>query len=145
MGAPDTTHYDLVIIGGGLAGASLAVALKHQLAAVQASGRSSHELSEPYRIAVVEAFAPDDGQQPSYDDRSIALSWGSRLIYQHIGVWSAIAPHAEPIETIHISDRGHFGVTRLTAEQEGVEALGYVVENRPVGMALFREMSEGDE
>jgi 2-octaprenyl-6-methoxyphenol hydroxylase len=149
MNLSDNSEYDLIIVGGGLAGASLAVALMSQLAggvsartAGDAGRKSGRKSSRQYRVAVVEAYAPDDDLQPSYDDRSIALSWGSRLIYQQIGVWPVLAPHAEAIKNIHISDRGHFGVTRLTAEQEGVEALGYVVENRPVGAELFRLMNE---
>jgi len=153
MNISDNPKYDLIIVGGGLAGASLAVALMSQLAggvsaktvshAGQKAGRKPDlKSTRKYRVAVVEAYAPDDDLQPSYDDRSIALSWGSRLIYQQIGVWPVLAPHVEAIESIHISDRGHFGVTRLTAQQEGVEALGYVVENRPVGAELFRVMSK---
>ena len=141
MNTPENSHYDLIIIGGGLAGASLAVALMSQLAD-KAPGKAAGTAGRKYRVAVVEAYAPDDDAQPSYDDRSIALSWGSRLIYQQLGVWPVLARHAEAIDSIHISDRGHFGVTRLTAEQEGVEALGYVVENRPVGADLFRLMSD---
>jgi 2-octaprenyl-6-methoxyphenol hydroxylase len=114
-------EFDLIIIGGGLAGASLACALRET------------ELS----IAVIEAHALDTGHQPSYDDRTVALSFGSRLIYDEIGFWSSLSDQAEAIDTIHISDRGHFGVTHLTKEQEGVEALGYVVENRCLGEKLY--------
>ena len=59
-----------------------------------------------------------------------------------MGMWSLLASQAEAIDTIHISDRGHFGVTRLTKGQEGVEALGYVLENRNIGQQLYAAMSE---
>lgn len=114
-------HFDLIIIGGGLAGASLACALRH-------SG---------LKIALVEAYPLNTDSQPSYDDRTVALSYGSRCIFDALGLWSALAPCAEAIDTIHISDRGHFGVTRLNKEQEGVEALGYVLENRDIGQQLY--------
>lgn len=114
-------HFDLIIIGGGLAGASLACALRH-------SG---------LKIALVEAYPLNTDSQPSYDDRTVALSYGSRCIFDALGLWSALAPCAEAIDTIHISDRGHFGVTRLRKEQEGVEALGYVLENRDIGQQLY--------
>ncbi|VAW55659.1 2-polyprenyl-6-methoxyphenol hydroxylase [hydrothermal vent metagenome] len=117
-------HFDLIIIGGGLAGASLACALKHF----------------SLKIAVVEAYPINTDSQPSYDDRTVALSYGSRCIFDSMGLWSSLKPYAEPIETIHISDRGHFGVTRLTKEQEDVEALGYVMENRRIGLQLYEEM-----
>ncbi|NOQ88436.1 MAG: 2-octaprenyl-6-methoxyphenyl hydroxylase [Gammaproteobacteria bacterium] len=114
-------HFDLIIIGGGLAGASLACALK----------------DTSIKIAVVEAFELNTDSQPSYDDRTVALSYGSRCIFDAMGVWSSLEPHAEAINTIHISDRGHFGVCRLTKEQEAVEALGYVLENRKIGQQLY--------
>jgi len=59
--------YDLIIIGGGLAGASLACALKN--AKLKNAG-----LQQPLKIAVVEAYALDTEAQPSYDDRTVALS-----------------------------------------------------------------------
>ena len=119
-------HFDLIIIGGGLAGASLACALK----------------DTSLKIAVVEAFELNTDSQPCYDDRTVALSYGSRCIFDAMGVWSSLAPFAEAIDTIHISDRGHFGVSRLTREQEGVEALGYVLENRSIGQQLYAAIKE---
>lgn len=129
---PDTVdnNFDLIIIGGGLAGASLACALKNI--------SENHSL----KIAVVEAHQLNTKEQPSYDDRTVALSYGSRCIFETIGLWSGLEQHAEAINTIHISDRGHFGVTRLTKEQEGVEALGYVLENKRVGEALYAAMND---
>ncbi|MBE9567340.1 MAG: 2-octaprenyl-6-methoxyphenyl hydroxylase [Proteobacteria bacterium] len=121
--------FDLIIIGGGLAGASLACALRN----------IAHE-NTPLKIAVVEAFALDSDAQPSYDDRTVALSYGSRCIFDGMGLWRSLSPYAQPIDTIHISDRGHFGVTRLTKEQEGVDALGYVLENRSIGQQLYATM-----
>jgi 2-octaprenyl-6-methoxyphenol hydroxylase len=115
------TDFDVVIIGGGLVGASLAVAL----------GRL------PLRVALVEAVAFESGAQPSYDDRSIALAFGSRRIFDGLGVWSRIEGRgATPIARIHISDRGRFGFARLSAADAGVEALGWVVESRALGQAL---------
>ncbi len=119
-------HFDLIIIGGGLAGASLACALKNS----------------PLKIAVIEAFELNTDSQPSYDDRTVALSYGSRCIFDSMELWSSLAPYAEAIKTIHISDRGHFGVTRLTKEQENVPALGYVLENRNIGQQLYAVLSE---
>ncbi|MET0089914.1 MAG: 2-octaprenyl-6-methoxyphenyl hydroxylase [Candidatus Thiodiazotropha sp.] len=116
--------FDILIVGGGMVGASLAHAL------------SGHE----YRIGVIEAWPLDSAIQPSYDDRVIALSWGSRLILQGLGAWPGIEAEAEPIRDIHISDRGHFGFTRLNHEREGVEALGYVVTARALGASLLNEL-----
>src|SRR5690606_28420113 len=87
-------------------------------------------------------FAPGDEYQPSYDARSTALSWGTRLIYQRLGVWSQIAERAEPIRRIHVSERGRCGAARLEADREGVEALGYVVENAWIGHCLWQALDD---
>ena len=118
------TDFDIVIIGGGLVGASLAVALRES----------------PLRIGVIEAVPLAASSQPSYDDRTLALAWGSKQIFDSIGCWRDIAPEATPIERIHISDRGHFGVTRLSATESGLPALGYVVPNRALGVALMKTL-----
>ena len=137
-------NFDLIIIGGGLAGASLACALKDIEKNIE-KGSDSVSL----KIAVVEAYelnTPFQSQpQPSYDDRTVALSYGSRCIFETMGLWSALAEHAQAIDTIHISDRGHFGVTRLTKEQEDVEALGYVLENKRVGQTLYSALEKNIE
>lgn len=120
----------LAIIGGGLVGASLALALQQ---GARERGWSIH---------LIEPFAPGDQYQPSYDARSTALSYGTRLIYQRLGVWERIAERAEPITHIHVSDRGHLGATRLDAHAERVPALGYVVENAWIGHCLWQALDE---
>ncbi len=96
------------------------------------------------RIGVIEAWPFDSSAQPSFDDRVLALSWGSRIILQAMGVWDDIQVAAEPILNIHISDRGHFGFTRLNHLDEGVEALGYVVTARALGQALLPDLVNHD-
>lgn len=96
------------------------------------------------RIGVIEAWPFDSSAQPSFDDRVLALSWGSRIILQAMGVWDDIQVAAEPILNIHISDRGHFGFTRLNYLDEGVEALGYVVTARALGQALLPDLVNHD-
>ncbi len=118
---PDETDYDILIAGGGMVGASLARTL---------SGSG-------LRIAVVEAVVAGGTDQPSYDERVIALSWGSRRILQGMGRWQAMHEEAQPIRHIHISDRGHFGFARMDSEQQGVPALGYVITARAIGRALL--------
>ncbi len=116
---------DVVIVGGGLVGASLACALEK-------SGLS---------VAIIETHPLNSQSQPCYDDRTVALSYGSRIIFESMGLWPLLAERVEPIKTIHISDRGHFGVTRLRHDEEGVEALGYVAENRVLGEVLYQRLA----
>ncbi len=116
--------YDVIIIGGGMVGASLARSL---------AGRG-------LKIAVVEAWPLRSGRQPSYDDRAIALAYGSRLILQGMGIWSSLEADAEPIRRIHVSDRGHFGFTRLEASEQGVDALGYVVTAQRLGEIFMQDL-----
>lgn len=113
--------YDIVIVGGGMVGASLAASLT----------------SLPLRIAVVEAWPVSSAAQPSYDDRCTAVAEGSRRIFDAIGCWQAIEPAATPIQRIHVSDRGQFGFTRLDCRDYAMPALGYVVENRSLGAAIW--------
>ncbi len=119
------TDYDVVIVGGGLVGASLAAAL----------APTSH------RIALIEARAFNASNE-SYDERSLALGYGSQQIFRGIGLWGEISSDATPIENIHVSERGHFGVTRLSASQMRVVALGYVVTLRHLGKVLATALSE---
>jgi len=112
--------YDILIVGGGMVGGSLAVAL----------GETG------FRVGLVEAHPFGSGTEPAYDDRSIALAYGSRRIFEAIGLWQAMAEELTPIKKIHVSDRGHLGVTRLDCAEEAVDALGYVVESRIMGRVL---------
>lgn len=120
----------LAIIGGGLVGASLALALQK---GAKARG---------WTIELIEPFEPGSEYQPSYDARSTALSYGTRLIYQRLGVWEQIAQRAEPITQIQVSDRGRAGATRLDAKTEQVPALGYVVENAWIGHCLWQALDD---
>jgi 2-octaprenyl-6-methoxyphenol hydroxylase len=121
---------DIAIIGGGLVGASLALALQ-----AQAKQRG-------WTICLIEPFTPGAGYQPSYDARSTALSFGSQQIYQRLGLWQSISQRAEPIKQIHVSDRGRFAAARLSADEEGVPALGYVVENAWLGECLWQALDQ---
>jgi 2-octaprenyl-6-methoxyphenol hydroxylase len=108
--------YDVVIVGGGPIGAALAIAL-------QGSGLT---------VLVLEA-RPDAGN--SNDARTLAMSYGSRLILERLGIWSQIEA-VTPIESIHVSQRGGFGRTLLSADEAGLPALGYVVRYARLQQAL---------
>ncbi len=120
-------HYDVVIVGGGLVGASFACAL-----AAEAAARTG---AKPMRILVTEPVAALHTSS-SFDARSTALSYGSRCIYEHLGLWRELGPLATPIRNIHVSDRGHFGAVHIDSAEMGVAALGYVAENQHLGEVL---------
>lgn len=122
----EKTQFDLLIIGGGMVGASLAIALQNSA----------------LDIGLIEARSLQSNSQPSYDDRGIALSYGSQRIFQSMGLWPEIAPYATAIKFIHVSDRGRFGVTRLSAEKEKVPALGQVLTARELGQTLNRRLQQ---
>jgi 2-octaprenyl-6-methoxyphenol hydroxylase len=119
-------HVDVAIAGGGLVGASLALAL------------SQIDLS----IVLIEAQAWNSQGQPSFDDRTTALSNGSRRIFEGLDVWSLLERDATSIRRIHVSDRGRFGFARLDAAEQGLSALGFVLTNRVMGAALWRRLRE---
>jgi 2-octaprenyl-6-methoxyphenol hydroxylase len=117
--------YDVAIVGGGMVGATLAVALAPL----------------NLRVALIEAIPHNAAAQPSFDERTTALSNGSRRILETIGVWSALDALATPIAKIHVSDQGRFGFARIDASEQGLRAMGYVVPNRALGSALWSRLS----
>ena len=126
----DTFDHDVLIVGGGLVGASLACALS------QIGGQPGSQAG--LKIALVEAKPLGARDQPSYDDRTIAMAFSSRRIFEGIGIWSSLSKtDTTPIDHIHISDQGRFGMTRLAAADAGLEALGYVADTRAIGAVLF--------
>lgn len=119
--------YDIAIVGGGLVGASLAVAL---------AGSSR-------RVLLIEA-APPPATAPAWDERCIALNDASRRIFEALGIWNALLAEAEPIRATHISERGRFGVARFAATDAGLDALGYNVPLRAIGAALWQRLGASE-
>ena len=121
------TAHDITIVGGGMVGASLAVAL-------QPLG---------LKVALIEAVSPGTQSHPSFDERTTAISNGSRRILETLGVWAQVSSAATPIRKIHVSDQGHFGFARIDAAEQGLAAMGYVVPNRALGAALWSRLQAG--
>jgi 2-octaprenyl-6-methoxyphenol hydroxylase len=121
-------RHDIVIAGGGMIGTSLAVALAPL----------------GLDVAVVEPVARGAASQPSFDDRSTALSRSSRRMFEAMGLWPEIDAASTPITSIHVSDRGRFGFSHIDAAEQGVEALGHVVINRVLGEVLQRRVDALD-
>src|SRR5690606_22744309 len=96
-GGTMSMDFDLLIIGGGLVGGSLALALQ----------------ATPLRIGLVEALSDAERRVSPAGDRALALSRSTAQSLAGLGLWDAVAARAMPIRHIHVSDRGHFGKTRL--------------------------------
>ncbi|MXW73717.1 MAG: 2-octaprenyl-6-methoxyphenyl hydroxylase [Gammaproteobacteria bacterium] len=120
--------YAVLVAGGGLTGASLAVALA--------------DLG--LKIAVVEAVPPEDPGQPSLDDRTSAIARTGVRILENLGVWTRLAETPSPIRTVEISERGCFGGARIDAASQGLDSLGSVVRNRVLGQALWEKLRESE-
>lgn len=111
----------IVIIGGGLVGLAAARALS----------------SLPVKLTIIEAKQPSFQEVEQLDRRSIALTVGSKTIFDNLGLWDALASDACRIDQVHVSERGGFGFTRVSREAEGLEALGYIVPFSHLHEVLF--------
>jgi 2-octaprenyl-6-methoxyphenol hydroxylase len=114
------TEHDVLIIGGGLVGASLAIALD----------------GAGLRVALVEAAPPRVDLQPSYDERNLALARATVNALTALGVWAHVGARATPIRKIHISRQGEFGAVRLDAHKHGADSFGAVLPARELGNGL---------
>ena len=121
--ASGTEAFDVVVVGGGLVGASVAL------------GLADTALS----VALVEP-APPRPAQASWDERCIAVNHVSYRILHSLGVWPELARSAAPIQSTHISEQGRFGVARFSAQEAGLDALGYNVPIRRIGEALWQRV-----
>jgi 2-octaprenyl-6-methoxyphenol hydroxylase len=113
--------YDIAIVGGGLVGASLACALAPL----------------GFHTAILEKVPFRAAAQPSYDDRTLALSHSSCKILEGLGLWPAVREHATPIREINVTELKRPGRVSLRASEMGLAAFGHVVEARAFGSAVL--------
>ncbi|SFF37672.1 2-octaprenyl-6-methoxyphenol hydroxylase [Fontimonas thermophila] len=114
---------DVAIVGGGLIGASVALGLARS----------------PLSVALIEP-APPRPTPPSWDERCIAINHVSHRILDALGVWPELSRAAAPILSTHISEQGRFGVARFSADEAGLEALGYNVPIHRIGELLWQRV-----
>jgi 2-octaprenyl-6-methoxyphenol hydroxylase len=116
-------EFDVLILGGGLVGSSLACAM---------DGRG-------LRIGLVEASLPSV-PPPGFDDRKLALAAASINALTTLGVLSCMQVAPSPVRRIHVSRAGDFGAVRLDAAESGRDSFGAVVSARELGLALERRL-----
>ena len=121
-------HYDLIIVGAGLAGNCLALALKNS----------------SIKIAIIEAASREQLKCSPAGDRALALAAGTVQLLQSLDAWEGVADKATAIKHIHISDRGHFGKTRLSTAEQNIDALGYVIAARDIEEHLADLVAQTD-
>ncbi len=124
--------YDIAIVGGGLVGASLALSLARQ----------------NWRVVMLERAPFRDVAPPTYDDRTLALSLASRNILRSIGLWQGLesadgSPSSDgvtPIRQVQVTQKGALGLVNILASEQGLEALGYVVQARKLGQQVLKTL-----
>lgn len=114
-----TESTDILICGAGPVGATLALAL----------------LRDGRRVRLIDA-APEPVQG---DDRSLGLTTGTVRLLNELGVWERVRG-AEPIRSLHISERGRFGRSHIRASDHGLEHLGAVVPAQSLHDALSQAL-----
>ena len=116
---------DILVVGGGLVGASLAIALEQ-------AGCD---------VAMVEMHAAAPTSEPTYGERNLALARASVNGLRSLGVWPRVAAQATPIRHLHVSRAGEFGSLRLAAEDLDLDALGWTLPARELGAGLQQQLA----
>lgn len=113
-------QFDIIIVGGGMVGAATACALQHR----------------SLKIALIDATVLDAAE----DHRLIALNYNSIQFFKNLNRWDALAPYATAIKSIHVSHRGHFGVTRLHDADVNLPFLGQVIPAKHINQSLYQQL-----
>ncbi len=119
-------HYDVIIIGGGLAGLSLANLL------------GSNSIS----VCCIDGVDPKKTCKESFDGRTVAISWASHKILESAGLWNMLQPDACPIQDIQILDGESPVLLELLSRDVNKSAFGWIVENHLLRRALYKGISE---
>jgi len=127
-----TTGFDVIIVGGGLAGGLCAVALAQ----------------ENFSVALVDAESPASMRAETFDGRTTALAYAAARVFKRLGLWDAVADEAEPIRDILVTDGRRPDHSRAgfvssfhlhfdSRELENGEALGHIIENRFLRNSIY--------
>ena len=119
-------HYDVIIVGGGLVGMSLAVALG----------------DTPLSILLLEQNQTAPVHANHLDLRTTGLTRSSERIFSTAGVWPALYKHATPIERLEISELGAFGCARIDGRRHGISPIGYMLPNHALISVLSEQVAQ---
>ena len=119
---------DLLIVGGGLVGAALAIAF----------GQAG------LRVAVVDTLDPRAGLDAAFDGRASAIALASKRLLEAIGVWPKLERDAAPILDIRVSEGRSPFFLHYDHRESGESAFGHMIENRNLRRALHRRLKELD-
>ena len=125
----DKLKYDVIITGGGLVGLTAAIAL---------SVISQRDNGRTLNIALVESKNTKKQMDVFEEPGSMALSWGTRLIYESLGIWTLIKNYAQPLTFVDVTDKEGKGNTQITADEYSLPALGYVIPTQTLQNELFK-------
>ncbi|MFC4891906.1 FAD-dependent monooxygenase [Pseudofrancisella aestuarii] len=114
--------YNIVIVGGGVVGLLTSLSLAKQ----------------GFQILHIEK----DALVVKNDNRSLALSYSSTAILNALNLWSEIEGDSQPIKKVHVSDKGNYGRAELSAEEENLPFLGYIVKMRLLLEVALKRVSE---
>jgi len=121
----EQTQFDICIIGGGLVGSALAIVCDRLGLKTALVEKKSMALLQP---------------NDPLDVRHIALSHGSKKIFEGLNIWQCLQKFAHAIENIHVSDQGYFGFTRLSAKAQKMPAMGYVISYHDFQKTLSQQL-----
>lgn len=122
-------HYDIIIVGGGMVGATLACGLAEE--------------AENLKIAVIDAIEPKGWDINSYDMRVSAITRASQTLFRNIGVWEKIVEQrVSPYHDMFVWDEGGKGKLHFDSADMGEADLGHIIENRVIVKALHLRMQE---
>lgn len=121
-------QYDVIVVGAGMVGAALALAL----------GR--HD----FKVALVDARAPQlEWPEEGYDIRVSAITRASQQVFESLGAWSVMqAERVSPYRDMHVWDAGGDGVIHFDSAEIGEPDLGHIIENRVIVKGLHRCLAE---
>jgi 2-octaprenyl-6-methoxyphenol hydroxylase len=113
-------RFDVVVVGGGISGATFAAILG----------------DAGLKVALIERQPPAALEGSAYDGRTTAITYGSRKMLEAAGLWDGLAPHACPIDDIRVADNSSPLFLHFDSREVGDDPLGSIVENRLIRIAL---------